>query len=239
MDENRLVCIELRPHRNRIELQVSDKVCRASILNLIEEKGLLIRVPICLGVMDLAVRASYVCSDERHRDRLPVWSLELWQHLQCLSAYSLGILKELLRNVVACYYVLLPILSRHSRLVGNSIQELAIEPKDPSLPISHKALNCLLHDILWTIRELLEVVLEDLRVLFAVCYRELSETQGECHEGLLHDEGLPSASFDLLQQRCWTPLALEGEDCGCHRNTSIDAGLHVAGLVVDELLHFP
>mmetsp|Transcript_101323 Transcript_101323/g.321804 ORF Transcript_101323/g.321804 Transcript_101323/m.321804 type:complete len:362 (-) Transcript_101323:358-1443(-) len=239
VDLARLLHVQLCPHRHAVKLQVPHKVSRAAILDLVQEEGLPVRVPVRILVMDRAVRAANVRADQRHWHGVPVGRRELRQHLQRLPPDALGVLQELFRDVVSRDDALLAVLRGHGSLVGYGIEELSVEPEDPGLPVAGEALDRLLHDVLGAVRVVLEVIAEDLGIILALLHGQLPEAQREGHHGLLHHEGLPPAGLDLLQQPCRRPLAFEGENGGSHGHARVDAGLHVLGLVVDEVLDLP
>mmetsp|Transcript_132404 Transcript_132404/g.313888 ORF Transcript_132404/g.313888 Transcript_132404/m.313888 type:complete len:208 (+) Transcript_132404:423-1046(+) len=206
---------------------MADEVCGPTILDLVQEKGPLAGIPICVLVIDLAVRASDVCANQRHGDRRPRWSRQLRQNLQGCLANPLGVVQKLSWDVIACDNDLLAVLGGNRSFVGNGIQELAIEPEDSGLPVPAESLDAFLNDVLWAACVLLEVLLEDGRILLAVLNLELAEAQRERHHGLLHDEGLPATRLDLFQQLCRASLVLEGEYGRSHWNASLQACVHV------------
>eukprot|EP00443_Scrippsiella_acuminata_P103812 CAMPEP_0115607846 /NCGR_PEP_ID=MMETSP0272-20121206/18710_1 /TAXON_ID=71861 /ORGANISM="Scrippsiella trochoidea, Strain CCMP3099" /LENGTH=271 /DNA_ID=CAMNT_0003043525 /DNA_START=162 /DNA_END=974 /DNA_ORIENTATION=+ len=163
-----LLDVKLGPKGHCVKLQVPDEIGRAAVLDLVQEECPLIGVPIGLLVVDLAVRATDVSPDQCHGNWLPVRRLEFRQALERLPPDPLGILKELLGDVIARHNLLHAVIGRHCSLVRDRVQELAVEPEATSLPIADEALNRLLDDVLWAIRELLKVVLQDLGVALAL-----------------------------------------------------------------------
>mmetsp|Transcript_71080 Transcript_71080/g.114686 ORF Transcript_71080/g.114686 Transcript_71080/m.114686 type:complete len:311 (+) Transcript_71080:140-1072(+) len=204
--------VELSPLGNHVSLQMPNEVGGATVLDLVEEEGLGVRVPVVVLVVDLAVGATYVCADQRHGHGLSIRGRQLRKDLQGFPADPLGILQELSRNVISCDNDLLSVLGGDSCPVRDCVQELAVEPKAPHLPVASEALDGLLNHILRAVRVVLEVVLQDLRVLVALLHGELAEAQGEGHHGLLHDEGLPATDLDVVQESGGAALALEGID---------------------------
>eukprot|EP00428_Durinskia_dybowskii_P006034 CAMPEP_0170287802 /NCGR_PEP_ID=MMETSP0116_2-20130129/43958_1 /TAXON_ID=400756 /ORGANISM="Durinskia baltica, Strain CSIRO CS-38" /LENGTH=218 /DNA_ID=CAMNT_0010539219 /DNA_START=138 /DNA_END=790 /DNA_ORIENTATION=+ len=93
----RLLGIQPAPEGHRVEFEVPDEISGAAVLDLVQEEGLLRRVPMRVFVVDLCVRTTDVRPYQRHRDRLPVRRLALGQALQRLAADALGVLEELLR----------------------------------------------------------------------------------------------------------------------------------------------
>mmetsp|Transcript_47695 Transcript_47695/g.85870 ORF Transcript_47695/g.85870 Transcript_47695/m.85870 type:complete len:287 (+) Transcript_47695:112-972(+) len=232
----RLVHIESSPLRNPILLEMPDKVGRASIFNLIEEEGLHARIPIRVVVVDLAVCTADVCANQHVANGLSSRSCQLWQDLQCLRANLLSIFEEFGWDVVPCDNHLLAIFRGDCSFVGNGIEELAIEPEAPRFPVASEAFDRLLNNVLGTVRMLLEVGLQDARIVQAIFHSQLAEAQAECHHALLHDEGPPASSLDLPEKTSWTALALLAKDGWRHGDASFHAGLHVLGLDVDEVL---
>mmetsp|Transcript_128107 Transcript_128107/g.273152 ORF Transcript_128107/g.273152 Transcript_128107/m.273152 type:complete len:444 (-) Transcript_128107:39-1370(-) len=238
-DLDRLIRIKIGPHRNAIKLEVSDKISGAAVLDLVQEERLLRRVPIRIAIVDLTIRAAYISADQRHGNGLPIGRLQLRQDLQSLAPYPLRILKEFFRNIVSGYDPFLPVICGHRRLVGNGVQEFAIEPEHACLPVPDKALDGLLDDVLGAIRVFLEVLLQDLRIILALLDTQFREAERESHERLLHHEHLPPSCLDLSQEFRRAPLALKCENGWRHRDPRVHASLHVEGLIVDELLNLP
>jgi len=55
MDFTRFVHVQLGPHRNAVELQMSYEVRGSAVLDFVQEKGVLRWIPVCVLVVHLAV----------------------------------------------------------------------------------------------------------------------------------------------------------------------------------------
>mmetsp|Transcript_54110 Transcript_54110/g.97447 ORF Transcript_54110/g.97447 Transcript_54110/m.97447 type:complete len:369 (-) Transcript_54110:350-1456(-) len=231
--------VELSPLGNHVSLQMPNEVGGATVLDLVEEEGLGVRIPVVVLVVNLTVGAADVRADQCHGIWLAIRSGQLRQHLQSLPANPLRILQEFAWDVIASDNDLLAVRGRDSCLVRDGVQELAVEPKAPHLPVASEALDGLLNHILRAVRVVLEVVLQNLGVLLALFHSELAEAQRESHHGLLHDEGLPATGLDVVQKLGWAALALEGINGRGHGHAGFHASFHVPGLDVDEVLDFP
>mmetsp|Transcript_38199 Transcript_38199/g.106436 ORF Transcript_38199/g.106436 Transcript_38199/m.106436 type:complete len:391 (-) Transcript_38199:40-1212(-) len=239
VDLSCLCRVQLCIQRDAIKLEPPDKVCRTRGLDLVQEERLLRWVPVRVPIVELAVGAPDVCADQNVLDRLSPWRPHVREHLDGLLSNLLSRLQKLLGDIVASDDVLLLVLRGHRRHVGNSIQELAVEPEAPCLPIPGKAFDGLLHNELGAMSVVLEVIRQDLRIRLAFLNGELEEAKAKTTLGLLHHKRFPSARFDLLQQLCWAASSLEREDGGRHGDAGLHACLHVLGLVQDEVLYFP
>jgi len=162
----RLARILVRPHLDTVELEMPGKVVRAAVLNLVQEEGLLVGVPTGLAVMDFAVGAADVRPDQRHASGVPLRRLKIWQERQHLLPDPLGILQELLGDVLASYDHLLGLRGNGS-LVCHSVLELASPPEHACLPMARKPADGLLHDKLRTVNVQREVLVDDLWAPFA------------------------------------------------------------------------
>mmetsp|Transcript_105465 Transcript_105465/g.206859 ORF Transcript_105465/g.206859 Transcript_105465/m.206859 type:complete len:262 (+) Transcript_105465:401-1186(+) len=223
----RLLGIQPAPEGHRVEFEVPDEISGAAVLDLVQEEGLLRRVPMRVFVVDLCVRTTDVRPYQRHRDRLPVRRLALGQALQGLAADALGVLEELLRDVVAGDDPLHSVVGRDRRLVRDGIQELAVEPEAPRFPVADEALDRLLHDVFGALRVLREVVFEDLGVFLALLHGQLAEAERKSHVGLLHDEHPPSPLLDLLQQPLRSAVLLVCEERRRHGHAQALELVHV------------
>mmetsp|Transcript_46780 Transcript_46780/g.100288 ORF Transcript_46780/g.100288 Transcript_46780/m.100288 type:complete len:371 (-) Transcript_46780:38-1150(-) len=231
------------PQRDVIKGHMAGEIVRATVLQLVEEEGLLPRFPGEILVVDFSVGAADVRAEEDGADLRAVAVVLLGQCGQCCLADLARSLNELrgLRGLggLPCADNFLPTLRNHRGLVADGILKLRVPEEAPSLPVVLEPRNQLLTDKLRVPLVLLEVLLEDHWVLLSLLNGVDSKPEGEGGKRELQAELLPPAGLDFAQQLLGAAVRVESVDGWGHRDARGLASLHVPALVVDKLLNLP